>query len=271
MSEYLHLRSGLRAAIALRRRAARIATKCFLVEGLRELRVALNRGCQIEALFCCETLYKGELDEQLVHLQCPRHNISARDFARLTYREASGGLVAVLKMQSRQLSSLSLPKTPFLLVLDNIEKPGNTGAILRTAAAAGTDALLFCGKGDPYNPNVVRNSLGALFIVPWVETTASEVQAWTQKHDIQLLGLDPKGSLLYTEAKLQQATALVLGAEASGLHPNWRSRCSHLLRLPMREHGIDSLNVASSAAIVSYEALRQRNTHTAANHVGIHS
>ena len=256
----MHTRTALRAAVALRGRAQRDAQQQFLVEGLRELRAALQAGWSVEVLFYCEALYSSELNELLEGLKCPQYRISTRDFSRLAYREESGGFVAVVKMKSLSLSSLKIGSSPLLLILDNIEKPGNLGAILRTAAAAAVDGLLLCGNTDPYNPNVVRNSLGALFLVPWLQTTPEEAQDWARKHNIQLLGLDPEGDTIYTEATLRRATAVVIGAEAYGLRSEWQKSCAKLLRLPLHNSSIDSLNVASCAAIVTYEALRQRNT-----------
>lgn len=254
------VRVALKEAIALRKRAARKEKRLFLVEGIRELRAALRFKWQMEVLFCCESLYSGELNAELKDLRCPIYKISARDFARLAYREDSGGWVGVLQMRSQALSRLRLSSRPLVLVLDNIEKPGNVGAILRMAAAAGVDTLLLCGKeSDPYNPNVVRNSLGALFMVPWVQISIPEAQSWIQQQGLQLLGLDPAGESLYSEMNLRKGTALVLGAEAEGLQSLWRSSCSQLIALPMQPGPIDSLNVASTAAIITYEALRQRS------------
>ena len=127
VSERLQLRRSLKAAISLRRRANRTTEQRFLVEGLRELRAALTAGWQVDTLFCCKALYKGELDAHIARLSCPQYGITQRDFARLAYREDSGGLVAVLNMQTRHLSSLRLGAVPLIFVLDGIEKTRQRG------------------------------------------------------------------------------------------------------------------------------------------------
>ena len=116
------------------------------------------------------------------------------------------------------------------------------------------------GRSIPYHPNVVRNSLGAIFDLPWAETTAAEAIQWAQQKELQILALDPRGDRLYDEVDLSRGTILVLGSEAIGLQSIWKQHAAHLLRIPVHSAAIDSLNVASTAAIVSYEALRQRKS-----------
>ena len=258
LSSDSELASLLRVSFALRNEATRTEKHLFLVEGLRELSAALSSNWPIRAVFRCEKVYKGRLDEQLARSEVPVHAIRAKDFARLAYREESGGVIGVAEMRHLSLSDVSRSTRTLVLILNQIEKPGNLGAIFRTAAAAGIEAVLLCGGSDPTHPNVVRNSLGAVFEVPWVRATEKEVDAWTKAHNLQVLGLDPHGVRRYDEADLRAPTAIVVGAEATGLSTYWKQRADELLHVPLASSSINSLNVASVAAIISYEALRQR-------------
>ena len=260
---FSHMRAQIKVALCLRKRANRLRYSAFLVEGVRELQAALLAGWSLQQLFLCEAFYDGALHQHLAAIKCPIHKLTPQDFNRIAYRADSGGVVGMVQMRQCRLSALVLPPQPLILVLDGVEKPGNVGAILRIAAVAGIDAVVLCGTGiDPYNPNVIRNSLGALFVTPWAEGSMQEVQAWISQHSCQLLGLDPAGQCVYNSVDMCRGTALVLGAEARGLSSAWRSACTQLLSIPMRDGPINSLNVASTASIVTYEALRQRSIRT---------
>lgn len=184
--------------------------------------------------------------------------ITPRLLEKAAYHERSDGVIVVAPQVRRALADLRLSKTPLLLVLEAVEKPGNLGAILRTADAAGVDAVLVCEAGtDLFNPNVLRASVGAFFTVPTVEAGGAEVRAWLRERGIAAVATTPAADRLHTELDLTGPTALVLGAEDVGLSDEWLRAADARARLPMLG-AVDSLNVGVTAAIVAYEAVRQR-------------
>ena len=252
------LRSTLKDAFALHKQRTK-ASNMFLVEGVPEIRAAIAAKWTFSALFLCPEVYKGTLNAPLQRLDCPIYHIKKQDFARLAYREGSGGAIGLVNKRHLRLSELKLKPNPLILVLDRLEKRGNIGAVLRTAAATGIDAVIICSKAEVFHANTIRNSVGAFFIVPWVVVDPKEAQEWILERKFQALGLDPTAPRTYTAVDLRKGTVLVLGAEAKGLHPTWRNQCAQLINIPMQKGPINSLNVASTAAIVLYEALRQRS------------
>ena len=236
-----------------------------LVEGYRELANARQAGWAVATLFVCEELAGPEITHallgpaQLVPRPYEYLPVSAAVFAKLAVRERSDGVLAVLRTPSRTLVDLQLPENPLVIVLEAIEKPGNLGAILRTADAAPAHAVLV---GDPrtdlYNPNVIRASLGGIFTVPTVAAPIIEILAFLKEKGIRTfaaaLADDAKS---YTACNFSGPTALVLGTEADGLTPAARQACDETIIIPMR--GIlDSLNVSVAAAVLTFEAVRQR-------------
>jgi TrmH family RNA methyltransferase len=161
-------------------------------------------------------------------------------------------------MPQPKLADLELPETPLVVVLEGVEKPGNVGAVLRSADAAGVSALIVADAGtDLFNPNAIRASLGAIFSVPTCAATSAETLDWLRRQKLSIHAARVDGSVLYTEADYRGGCALVLGAESSGLSPTWAADDISPIRLPMFGQ-VDSLNVSSTAAVLFYEALRQR-------------
>jgi TrmH family RNA methyltransferase len=233
-----------------------------LVEGYRELTNARQAGWQLATLLLCEELAGEEITRQLVEPTrlVPRPYeclpVSAAVFAKLAVRERSDGVLAILRTPSRTLADLVLPENPLVLVLEAVEKPGNLGAILRTADAAPAHAVLV---GDPrtdlYNPNVIRASLGGIFTVA---APMAEILAFLREKGIRTfaaaLADDAKS---YTATSFSGPTALVLGTEADGLTSATRQACDETVIIPMRGV-LDSLNVSVAAAVLTFEAVRQR-------------
>ncbi|GAB3636493.1 RNA methyltransferase [Hymenobacter arcticus] len=236
-----------------------------LVEGYRELANARQAGWGVATLFVCEELAGPDITQellapaQLVPRPYEYLPVSAAVFAKLAVRERSDGVLAVLRTPTRTLADLQLPANPLLLVLEAVEKPGNLGAILRTADAAPAHAVLV---GDPrtdlYNPNVIRASLGGIFTVPTVAAPMVEILAFLKQKGIRTfaaaLADDAKS---YTASNFSGPTALVLGTEADGLTPATRAACDETVIIPMRGV-LDSLNVSVAAAVLTFEAVRQR-------------
>lgn len=256
----------IKEAIQLRNRSERDATQLFLIEGYREVRRAMDAGWPIEQLFYCPELFLGENEEQLLdEAQAAGtflFHCAERVFSKLSYRDRPDGLVAVARQQRWRLEQLTFSndKPPLLLVAEAIEKPGNLGTMLRSCDATGVDALIVCDRcTDLFNPNVVRASVGTLFSVPCVETTSQEALAWLFLQQIPVVATTPAAQMAWHEAPLSGATAIVVGTEQLGLSSLWLDQATWQVSLPMA--GIaDSLNVATSAGLLLYEAVRQRTT-----------
>ena len=179
-------------------------------------------------------------------------------YRKVAYRESTEGVIAEVEYKSLKLSDLQLPENPLVMVLERVEKPGNLGAVLRSADAAGADAVLICDPlTDLYNPNLIRSSIGAIFTVPTVACTSEEAIAFLQAKGIQILTAQLQDSSLYYDVDMRRGTALVMGTEATGLTDQWRQAASAHIRIPMLGR-LDSLNVSVSAAILLFEAVRQR-------------
>ena len=167
-------------------------------------------------------------------------------------------MIAEVKAKRMGLEDLRLPENPLIVVLESVEKPGNLGAVLRSADAAGADAVLVCDPlTDLYNPNLIRASIGAIFTVPCVACSSADAIAWLQKLGVQILTAQLQDSSLYYDTDMRRGTALVMGTESTGLSQAWRSAATAHIRIPMLGR-LDSLNVSVSAAILLFEAVRQR-------------
>ena len=176
----------------------------------------------------------------------------------MAYREGPDGWLAVMPILSRPLNSLSLPPTPLLLVAESVEKPGNLGAMLRSADAAGVDGVIVCDPTtDVNNPNVVRSSKGTLFSVPVAEAASAEALDWLRLHKILIVAATPQAKIIYTQADLHGPVAIVVGTEKEGLTPTWLKAADVAVSIPMRGR-VNSLNVATAATLMMYEAVRQR-------------
>jgi TrmH family RNA methyltransferase len=252
----------IKAALRLRDRRHRDREALCLVEGVSEVRLALEAGAIPVTLFLDRS---GSHAREFAAIERTARAAGAAVFdtaaaalARLSYREHPDGCVAVLRSPSRPLDSLELAPAPLVLVVDGVEKPGNLGAMVRTAEAAGLAAVILSDPGtDPWNPNAVRASKGAVFSVPLAVAAPAAVIAWLRGHAIAIAAADPGASTAYTEADLRGPLAIVVGAEDEGLSQTWRHAADVLVSIPMAGR-VNSLNVATSAALLVYEALRQR-------------
>jgi RNA methyltransferase, TrmH family len=251
----------IKQLIALRRRRIREQSGVTLVEGLAEIELALTAGVRPQALYYCRQLTTAEslpLADRAAALGTEVIHLSRPVFEKVSYREGPDGWLAVVPAVGTELARLQLPPRPLVLICAGLEKPGNLGAILRTADAAGVAAVI---AADPVtdwgNPNVVRASKGTVFSVPVASATTAEVLDWTAKHGLQIVAATPEATTLVTDADLTGPTAIAVGAEQAGLPPDWLDSASVRVRIPMFGKA-DSLNVSTSAAIIAYEAVRQR-------------
>ena len=231
----------------------------FVIEGFREIDRAVKSGYELDEMFFCRELESFHFDE-FIELTPARSKISVSKnvFSRIAYRDNHQGLLATAKMKEHRLSNYIPPKNGLYLVAEAIEKPGNLGALLRTADAAGVDAVFICdNQTDLYNPNVVRSSLGCLFSNRIFQVDSEDAIRFFKTNEIQILAAALQKSELYYSSNMARPTALVLGSEATGLTEDWRKNADMIIRIPMA--GIaDSLNVSVSAAILLFEAVRQR-------------
>lgn len=227
----------------------------FVVEGRREIEHCAKIGYDIESIY--------ELEPSAIAPNAIHYQVSKEVYQRIAYREGTEGIVAVVRAQDHSLQAMteriSVPN-PVYVILESVEKPGNLGAILRSADAAGVDAVIVCDPlTDMYNPNLVRSSLGAIFTVPTVACSSEECIRFLKERNIKILTAQLQDSHLYYDTDMTCGTAIVMGTEATGLTDQWRKAADAHIRIPMLGQ-MDSLNVSVSAAILMYEAVRQRQS-----------
>jgi TrmH family RNA methyltransferase len=252
----------IKATTALRDRRTRDLTGLTLVDGSREIRRALDAGVDVVEAFSCEPLLAGPDARAALDLLRARgvavQPTSEPVFAKLAFGERAEGLVAVIRIPSAALADLALSADPLVAVIEGVEKPGNVGAVLRSADGAGVDAVVAASpRTDLFNPNAIRASAGTMFTVAVATAPSAEALAWLRERGVRIVAARVDAERLYTQADLTGPLAIVLGAEADGLTDTWRADDIETVRLPML--GIaDSLNVSVSAAVLLYEARRQR-------------
>ncbi|MFN4853090.1 MAG: TrmH family RNA methyltransferase [Bacteroidota bacterium] len=228
----------------------------FVTEGKRETNRAIAHGYKPRMLFVCE-----EIAGHFPHADIPEvYEVSKPVYEKMAYRPGTEGVLGVFDTFYRPLASLELPANPLVIVLEGLEKPGNLGAIFRTADGCGAHALIVCNPNtDMFNPNVLRSGLGCFFSVPWATCTSEACMQWLHEKSIRIFCARVEGSMSYTEVDFKGPAALVLGAEDVGLSHAWNGAHAQAVHIPMLGSA-DSLNVSVSAAVILYEALRQRNT-----------
>ena len=254
----------LKQLVRLRDRRPRDEAGVFLVEGYREIRRAPEKRVKLDDLYDSPDWFLGENEPELLARAqaggAQLFELSKDTFAKVAYRERPDGLLAVAPQWKRTLAELEGKKSsdPFLLVVEAIEKPGNLGTILRSADAAGCDAVIVCDPvTDLFNPNVVRASTGVLFSVPCVVEDSARVLPWLRQRGIRIAATTPAAKDLYTDADLRGPLAVVMGSEQYGLSDFWLREADLPLRIPMAGQA-DSLNVAMATMITLFEAVRQR-------------
>lgn len=238
----------------LQKSSERRESALFTVEGVREISHCIEAGYKPDCIFFCPDIVSEETLPQ-----CRHFALSAGLYAKAAYREGTEGAIGVFQAIEHPLSSLHLKNNPLIAVLESVEKPGNLGAVLRTCDAAGADALIICDpRTDLYNPNLIRASIGAVFTVPTAVCTTAQAITFLKSKGIRILTAQLQDSSLYYDCPMTKGTAIVMGTEATGLSDQWRQAADAHICIPMLGK-LDSLNVSVSAAILLYEAVRQRN------------
>lgn len=247
--------------VKLRKAAERRKQNLIIIEGKREIIRAVNSGLKLVMLFLCPTIANSNFADELKttpSIPFETEEVTKEVFEKIAYREGSDGLLALATPKSVNLSKIKLNSNPLIIVLEAVEKPGNLGAIMRTADAAGADAVIVCDpKTDVWNPNAIRSSIGCIFTTQIATCTNKEAFAWLRENNIESFATSLGASKNYLKSNFTKPSAIVMGTEASGLSETWLKNADHRILIPM--NGIaDSLNVSASTAILVFEALRQR-------------
>ena len=249
----------IKSLVQLQEKAkARKQSGTFLIEGQREIQLAIQGGYELETLLFFPELIDPISVNQLSQ-QIPLIEINKEVYQKLAYRDTTEGILAIARTKSMQLSDLKLSNNPLILIAEAPEKPGNIGALLRTADAANLDAVIIANpKSDMYNPNIVRSSVGGLFTNQIAVGSTSEIITFLQQNNINFYSATLQNSTSYHIQDFTQPTALVVGTEATGLSQEWRDKATQNINIPM-QGAIDSMNVSVAAAILIFEAKRQRD------------
>jgi len=227
----------------------------MIVEGYDEIQLALSAGHKPQTLLSAPELTSRQIDT----VNAESITVNRAVFEKLSYRENPDGWLAVFPIPRASLDDLKLSSSPFIVVAESIEKPGNLGAILRTADAAHVDAVIVCDpRVDAYSPNVVRASRGTIFTVPVIETNSAQAVVFLQRNGIRILAATPSAKEEYTHQDLRGPLAVAVGTEDEGLSDFWLSQADISVKIPMMGK-VNSLNVSVSTALIVYEALRQRS------------
>lgn len=235
--------------------AERRGTGLFVVEGSREVQHCLEAGYEVVFLYCCKELMTERVPTGLEKVV---FEVTPQVYKKMAYRGTTEGMLAVVRARSLKLQDLNLSQSPLIVILEGVEKPGNLGAVLRSADAAGVDAVVVCDPlTDLFNPNLIRSSIGAVFTVPTIAVSSEECIAFLKSKGIRILTAQLQDSSLYYDCDMTQATAIVMGTESTGLTDQWRRAADAHIRIPMCGR-LDSLNVSVSAAILLFEGVRQR-------------
>lgn len=244
----------IKNVVKLQKSSERREQNRIIIEGRREIERAEACGFVVDTLFICKEL----LRESVCINANVTEEVSLEVFEKIAYREGSDGLLAVAIPKYSELKDFRPKKNPLIIVLETVEKPGNLGAVMRTADAAGVDAVIIADpRTDLFNPNAIRASIGTIFSVPLFACSSEECIKWLKSNDIKIYCTYLKASIDYLDADFRQGSAIVMGTEATGISDIWVEAADQNLIIPM--NGIaDSLNVSVTTAIVVFEAIRQR-------------
>ena len=249
-----------RLVLLQQKSAERRKAGVFVVEGQREMEHCLEADYVLDSVFYCPSLMAESGTEFVARHASPSMSFEVTEevYDKIAYRGSTEGIIALVRERKLTLDELKLSKQPLIIVLESVEKPGNLGAVLRSADAAQADAVVVCDPlTDLYNPNLIRSSIGAIFTIPCVACTSDECIAFLKARGIRILTAQLQDSRFYYDTDMRCGTAIVMGTESTGLTDTWRKAADAHIRIPMLGR-LDSLNVSVSAAILLFEAVRQR-------------
>ena len=251
----------IKRVVKLKNRSTRREMGITVVEGVREIMRACEAGVEFKELYVCRELLKEQGQARLcesISDKVPVYEMDKPVFGKISFGDRKEGILALCEAKLPEFSSIKVSPQPLFVVIENVEKPGNLGAILRTCDGAGVDALIVSDEAtDIYNPNVIRSSLGTVFSVPIVQGDNAEVLNFLKQKKVKIVATSPEAGQVYFDAALEGALAIVVGSEQEGLSDFWLEQADVKVKIPM--HGkADSLNASVSAAILVYEAVRQR-------------
>lgn len=250
----------IKNVIKLQKPSERRRQGLFVIEGFREIQLAGDNGYCFSEMYFCSEIADAQSMQSILQQQekCKCIEVSMAVYEKMAVRENKDGIIVIAKTKQHHLSQIQLSDNPLIMVLEAVEKPGNLGAVLRTADAAAIDAVIICEPNtDFYNANVIRNSLGCVFTNQTAAAATAEVIAWLKKNNITIFASILQTDNFYHEVNFKQPSALVMGTEATGLSEEWRQAADYCIKIPMLGK-IDSLNVSNAAAVLLFEALRQR-------------
>ncbi len=256
----------IKELVKLRDHRARTQSGLTLIDGIREVRASIEAGVPLTEVYICPELYEKQsrgnvADIILKPLNAKRIaicEVTEEVFEKIAFGDRLEGVIAVGKPQHKKLSDIKVTPKSFFMITEKIEKPGNLGAILRTCDAVGIDALFVSDPAtDIFNPNVIRASVGTVFSMPIIQANAEEIQAFLQKSGVRIFATTPSAKTIYTSADFKGKIAIVVGSEKEGLSDFWFKAADEKIVIPMKGQA-DSLNTSVAAALVAYEALRQR-------------
>lgn len=239
----------------LRKRKNRELYGLTIVEGYTEVKRALEAGIEVHSIYVCREVL-GDKVKDYEHLNV--HFITKEEFSQIAFGERIKGVLAICRPKVITLQQLDTHEQSFLLIIESVEKPGNLGTIIRTADGAGIEGIIFCNKStDVYNHNIVRSSLGTVFHVPVVESTNEQTYKFLKDNNFRIVITSAKLSKPFTDVDLTRKTAVVIGSEHDGVSAFWQDVCDEGIVIPMKGRAT-SLNAAISAAVITYEAVRQK-------------
>lgn len=245
--------------LAIEKSRERRDQNVFVIEGIRELQLALDAGYKFKSVYFCPTIIEASTLIEKGFAENLLIPVEQSVFEKVAYRESTGGVLALAEQRRHSLDNITLKKNPLVLVVEAVEKPGNLGALLRTADAAAVDAVIICDPlTDFYNPNVIRSSVGCVFTQQLASSTSADAIEWLRKKNLEIYCTYLQAAKPYHETDFTKPCAIVMGTEATGLSDLWVQNASANIIIPMSGK-IDSMNVSTAAAVVIFEAKRQRN------------
>lgn len=253
----------IKKVASLREKKERDSQKLMIIDGYRAINLALNSGVSIKELFYCAEFFKSGNEKNLIGRVKEKgariFHLPEKVFRKIAYGDTPEGILAVSPQVKKELVDLPIGKSTLYLILEAVEKPGNLGAILRTADATRVDGVIVCdNQTDIYNPNCLRSSLGAFFTLPVVQTSSQKTIQWLKEHRVKIIATTPRAKVAFTKIDYRNSCSIVLGSEDKGISPAWLEAADFKIKIPMRGQ-VDSLNVSVAAAIILYEALRQKS------------